>query len=100
MTGKSAKLVLVLAEDYGLGKGVKYYGVAVAKKGTQFGIRDLKGKKSCHTGAGRTAGWDIPIGFLLSKRIMPRKGSCSPYVAAANFFSAACVPGDVTDSNN
>lgn len=43
-----------------------YYAVAVARRGTAFGIRDLREKKSCHTGLGKSAGWNIPIGTLLS----------------------------------
>lgn len=43
-----------------------YYAVAVVKKGTNFGIKDLKGKRSCHTGLGKSAGWNIPIGTLLT----------------------------------
>lgn len=47
-----------------------YYAVAVAKKGSDFTIQELKGKKSCHTGWGRSAGWVIPIGTLLYKNIL------------------------------
>lgn len=43
-----------------------YYAVAVAKKGTTFGINALQGKRSCHTGLGKSAGWNIPIGILVS----------------------------------
>lgn len=43
-----------------------YYAVAVVRRGSGFGIRELRGKKSCHTGLGKSAGWNIPIGTLLT----------------------------------
>lgn len=51
-----------------------YYAVAVAKKGTGFGLKDLRGKKSCHTGLGKSAGWNIPIGTLVSMDIIDWAG--------------------------
>ena len=50
--------------------GACSYSVAVARKGTGFGLRDLKGKKSCHTGLGTSEGWLLPIGTLLSRDII------------------------------
>lgn len=41
--------------------------MAVVKKGTGFTINDLQGKTSCHTGLGRSAGWNIPVGTLLRR---------------------------------
>lgn len=38
--------------------------MAVVKKGTGFSINELRGKTSCHTGLGRSAGWVIPIEIL------------------------------------
>lgn len=48
--------------------------MAVVKKGTNFGIRDLGGKKSCHTGLGKSAGWNIPIGTLISMNVIQWAG--------------------------
>lgn len=51
-----------------------YYAVAVVKKDSGFGIKDLRGKKSCHTGLGKSAGWNIPIGTLLSMKLIQWSG--------------------------
>lgn len=50
-----------------------YYAVAVVKKGTDFQLNQLQGKKSCHTGLGRSAGWVIPIGSIFCDLPEPRK---------------------------
>ncbi|KFV03293.1 Ovotransferrin, partial [Pterocles gutturalis] len=64
------KLKPIVAEVYEQSGGstTSYYAVAVVKKGTGFTINDLQGKTSCHTGLGRSAGWNIPIGTLLRRR--------------------------------
>ena len=85
--GKYHHLVPVVAEDYGDEFGTSYYGVAVVRKNnTGFDIKSLKGKKSCHTGANKTAGWNIPVGFLLANKLMKMDKSCNPFTSVANFF--------------
>ena len=88
----------IVGEQYGE-YGVKYYGVAVVKKNNKgFTLKTLKGRTSCHTGARRTAGWNVPVGYLLRTGIMakmPCKGGGKNYdlKAASKFFSESCVPG-------
>lgn len=85
----------IIAEDYGTSSDTCYYAVAVVKKGTGFGIRSLQGKKSCHTGLGKSAGWNIPIGTLLSMNLIQWTGiEDSPVEEAVkNYFQASCAPG-------
>lgn len=87
----------IVSEQYGE-YGVKYYGVAIVKKNnTGFNITELKGKKSCHTGVRRTAGWNVPVGYLLRTKLMPKApcdgGDYYDLKAASKFFSKSCAPG-------
>ena len=66
--------------------------MAVVKANSDIKFSALKGKKSCHTGAGKTAGWNVPVGTLLRKGIMMPDKSCNAYVAASKFFYQSCVP--------
>uniref|UniRef100_A0A8C6ZQ99 Ovotransferrin n=1 Tax=Nothoprocta perdicaria TaxID=30464 RepID=A0A8C6ZQ99_NOTPE len=87
----------IAAEVYEGSKGptTYYYAVAVVKKGTGFTINDLKGKTSCHTGLGKSAGWIIPIGTLVRRGDIPWDGIDSGSIEqeAAKFFTGSCVPG-------
>ncbi|NWI97587.1 TRFE protein, partial [Pitta sordida] len=95
------KLRPIAAEVYEHSEGstTSYYAVAVVKRGTAFTIDDLKGKTSCHTGLGRSAGWNIPIGTLIHRGDIEWEGKDSGSIeqAVANFFSASCVPGATTE---
>ena len=89
-------LVPIVGEDYynrsGL-EGASYKAVAVVKKSnSDITFKKLKGKTSCHTGAGKTAGWNVPIGTLLRMKLMEQDESCNAYVSAGKFFSKSCVP--------
>ncbi|XP_012576072.1 PREDICTED: lactotransferrin isoform X2 [Condylura cristata] len=68
-----------------------YLGVAVVRK-SNVGLtwNSLRGKKSCHTAVGRTAGWNIPMGLLFNQT-----GSCK----FDEFFSRSCAPGADLSSN-
>ena len=85
------ELVPVVGEDYGEGT-FSYKAVAVVKANSAIRFSTLKGKKSCHTGAGKTAGWNVPVGTLLRQGIMMPDKSCNAYVAASKFFKESCVP--------
>ncbi|XP_060153613.1 inhibitor of carbonic anhydrase isoform X3 [Globicephala melas] len=76
----------VVAEFYGSKDDPQthHYVVAVVKKGSDFQLTQLQGKKSCHTGLGWSPGWNIPIGILLPSDLVEK--------AAAKFFADSCVP--------
>ncbi|KAM9292302.1 serotransferrin-A-like [Gastrophryne carolinensis] len=86
----------VAAENYGAkDQDTCYYSVAVVSKSSDFQFKDLKGKRTCHTGVGRAAGWTSPMGVILAKGLMKWEGpEAQPLEKAlAEFVSAACAPG-------
>ncbi|KAM5165098.1 serotransferrin-B-like [Mantella aurantiaca] len=67
-----------------------YYAVAVVKKiSKDITWNNLKGKKSCHTAVGRTAGWNIPVGLINKKN-----NNCD----IGSYFSQSCAPGSDINS--
>ncbi|XP_062987783.1 melanotransferrin [Elgaria multicarinata webbii] len=90
--GKEFRLKPVVAEDYGQDVGTSYYAVAVVRAHSTLTINSLKGAKSCHTGINRTAGWNVPIGFLLDSGRMAVMG-CDVARAVGGYFNGSCVPG-------
>lgn len=89
----------VVAEDRGQGVGASYFSVAIVHdricKNPDVSLSDLKGKKSCHTGYRKASGWDIPVGTLISTRVMKVVDNI-PNVendaeSAADFFSNICA---------
>lgn len=83
MSGASLCYVKVLHSHCPLSEPqTSYLAVAVVKKDSGFQLDELQGKKSCHTGLGRSAGWNIPVGLLFCKFPEPRspieKGTLSP----------------------
>jgi len=78
-----------------------YYGVAVVNKSfcnDKSTMNDLKGKRSCHTGYGKTSGWKLPLGKLTDTNVMQNDYNCRKDVPgdvqiAENFFASGCAPG-------
>lgn len=86
-------LIPILAEQYGP-TGGSYYAVAVVRKDSSVqSFEDLRGKKSCHTGIGRTAGYNAPLSILVTKGLI-KKADCPYPKALSEFFTAgSCLPG-------
>uniref|UniRef100_A0AAX7V7V0 Serotransferrin n=1 Tax=Astatotilapia calliptera TaxID=8154 RepID=A0AAX7V7V0_ASTCA len=90
--GKTASFKMAGSESQA-GSVTTYHAVAVVtKKNSGINIHNLAGKKSCHTGIGRTAGWNMPIGYLIDQGYMSVMG-CNIPQGVANFFNASCIPG-------
>ena len=96
----------IVSEYYGGDAGNSYYSVAVVKKelcdaNPGITMQDLKGKRSCHTGYRKTAGWTMPVGFLADTGIIPVKNSDKSVNADAEsvaaFFSQVCAVGSNDD---
>ncbi|XP_019626588.1 PREDICTED: uncharacterized protein LOC109471661 isoform X5 [Branchiostoma belcheri] len=83
----------IMGEDYGNGDA-SYWAVAVVRKDNpEINMNNLRGRKSCHTGLGKTAGWIIPTGWLVDQDFVQTDGQTSLVQAVGHFFSKSCVPG-------
>ncbi|XP_030897117.1 inhibitor of carbonic anhydrase-like isoform X1 [Leptonychotes weddellii] len=80
----------VVAEFHGskIDPHTSHYAVAVVEKGSDFQLKQLQGKRSCHTGLGWSAGWYIPIQILFPSDSVKEAATAE----MAQFFSGSCVP--------
>lgn len=54
-----------------------HYAVAVVKKSdADLTWNSLRGKKSCHTAVGTSAGWNIPMGLIYNQTGSCKFGKC------------------------
>uniref|UniRef100_A0A646QDM4 Melanotransferrin 2 n=1 Tax=Hemiscolopendra marginata TaxID=943146 RepID=A0A646QDM4_9MYRI len=98
--GKEYDLQVIMNENLVNGDA-KYWGVAVVKKANaDITYQTLKGKKSCHTAIGRSAGWNIPVGSLLSSGQITTPPDCNIAEAVGGFFNASCAPGALSAQFN
>ncbi|GFY45775.1 transferrin [Trichonephila inaurata madagascariensis] len=83
-----------IASELYNGSDATYYAVAVMRSVSDvLTLSQLRGLRSCHTGMGRTAGWVMPVGVLLSEGLL-QETNCNHAEAMADFFFAgSCVPG-------
>lgn len=95
-------LKVIAAEDYGLAgtQQQMYYSVAVVPKAfcdskANVTLADLRGKRSCHTGYKRSAGWAVPVGYMVGTGIMPvprhEANVQDDAEAVSKFFSSSCA---------
>ena len=61
----------IRTEGSSVGTDNQYYAVGIVKKSAcPKSMADLKGKRSCHSGYGRSAGWTLPIATLVNSNII------------------------------
>ncbi|XP_057701565.1 saxiphilin-like [Corythoichthys intestinalis] len=66
--------------------------VAVVRN-SNLDITSLRGLRSCHSGLRWTAGWSLPLGFLLSRNYLSWTKERTLTQDVSSFFNASCVPG-------
>ncbi|XP_031557514.1 melanotransferrin-like [Actinia tenebrosa] len=92
--GRDFDLLPVVGEDYGHTIHTSYFVVALILKDADpsLTIKTLRGAITCHPRAGDTAGWIVPMGFLIDEKMLSWK-SCNTYLSAGAYFEKSCVPG-------
>ncbi|KAL2089309.1 hypothetical protein ACEWY4_013997 [Coilia grayii] len=91
-SGKQEALKIAASESGMDGEGMAYYAVAVVRRSSTVTLDSLHGIRSCHTGLKRTAGWNMPIGYLIHTGRLAVMG-CDIATGVSEFFNGSCVPG-------
>lgn len=78
-----------------------YFAVAVIKTSDKDTIswKNLKGKSSCHTAVGRTAGWIIPVGLIHKETGICDMCKCPVKQWALTFTVGTNLKKELTDRN-
>uniref|UniRef100_A0A3Q0SAE9 Serotransferrin n=1 Tax=Amphilophus citrinellus TaxID=61819 RepID=A0A3Q0SAE9_AMPCI len=87
---KQFELVAIAKEIYSDGGCI--LSVAVVRN-SSLDLRSLQGHRSCHSGVRWTAGWSLPLGFLLSRNYLSWSKEHPLSQDVSTFFSASCIPG-------
>ncbi|XP_041836318.1 saxiphilin isoform X2 [Melanotaenia boesemani] len=87
---KQFDLVAVAKEIYSDGGCI--LSVAVVTN-SSLDIRSLRGLRSCHSGVRWTAGWSLPLSFLLSRNYLSWSKEHPLSQDISTFFNASCIPG-------
>jgi len=106
-TSRTWGAVPVLAENYDdSGTAAEYHTVVAMRASScddQTTLYSLKNKRACSTGYRKTAGWRMPIGMLMKKRVMPEINDLcdvnNDAESAAAFFQGMCSPGAPTGND-
>ncbi|XP_028680953.2 saxiphilin-like isoform X1 [Erpetoichthys calabaricus] len=87
---KQFDLIAVAKEMHKDGSCV--FAVAIVRN-QSLDIHSLQHTRSCHSGARWTAGWNLPMGFLLSRNMLRWHENQTLNEAISTFFSKSCIPG-------
>jgi len=89
---------IVAAENVGY-EDASYFAIAVVKKGSNpnLSMLNLAGAKTCHTGVGKTSGWNMPMGWLVRNGGNPAAigQSCAPGAKLSKY--GGIIPGGPDD---
>ncbi|CAI9736200.1 melanotransferrin-like [Octopus vulgaris] len=99
--GKFLNLKPFLREVLDNDQTYRYKAVFLIKDGSSItNLDSLKDKKSCHTGAGKTTGWTVPVSNLQKLQKIKIKTCYDTVANVADFFAESCAPGAMSPKFN